>query len=142
MRNLVVVMVVGLSACGSSTTASTESGGETAPESWQDMDFDARLTYMTDVVVPTIQPEFEAYDARFADMTCATCHGTGASDGSFSMPSDVLFPIDFANFPTGDGADFMLETVTPMMVDLLDEEPFDADTGGGFGCLGCHPAAS
>ena len=139
-----IPLLLTLAACsgdGDDPAGSGDTGAPTTPTSWQDMDFEQRTAYMADVVMPTMQAEFEAYDDRFADMNCGTCHGSGADDGSFTMPSDGLYPIDFAAFPTGPGADFMLETVTPMMTDLLDEQPFDPKTGAGFGCLGCHPAA-
>jgi len=140
MKYLSIVLLT-LAACSGDDEDPADSGQPTTPASWQDMDFDQRASYMADVVMPALQPEFEAYDARFADMNCGTCHGAGADDGTFTMPSDGLYPIDFAAFPTGAGADFMMDTVTPMMVDLLDEEAFDPKTGAGFGCLGCHPAA-
>lgn len=110
--------------------------------SWQEMDFDQRQAYMASDVLPAMQAAFADYDGeRFGAITCATCHGAGVEDGTFSMPSQGLFPIDFANFPTGPGADFMSTVVVPEMAELLDMEPFDPDTNEGFGCLGCHPSS-
>jgi hypothetical protein len=57
------------------------------------------------------------------------------------MPNSELWPIDFADFPTGAGADFMSGEVVPQMTELLGAEPFDSSTGEGFGCLSCHTAA-
>lgn len=129
----------GGTATGTATGTGTGTGG--TPVSWNDMDFGQRQAYMADVVLPTMQPLFEAYDpTRFSSMTCATCHGASAADGTFTMPNDALFEIDPYNFPSGAGVDFMMAEVVPTMVDLLDAEPFNSTTGGGFGCFSCHTA--
>jgi len=142
-RPFLALAFLTLVACGGDDETQDSGTGTTTGEiSYQDMDFAQRQAYMAEVVMPAMQAEFAAYDSsRFSEITCATCHGDGASDGSFSMPSSSLYPIDVANFPTGAGADFMTDVVTPMMVDLLDEEPFDMNDGSGFGCFGCHPPA-
>ena len=133
-----VLILVG---CGGDDAGTMPTPTPTEEVSWQDMDDQQRATYMNDVVLPEMQVAFEAYDARFAGMDCATCHGPGAADGTFAMPNSDLPAIDFYAFPTGPGADFMSNEVVPMMVDLLDAEPFNTTDGSGFGCLGCHPAA-
>lgn len=33
---------------------------------------------------------FVAFDARFEGMSCETCHGNGATDGSFAMPTPQI----------------------------------------------------
>ncbi len=135
---LPLVSLVLFAGCNPEPTEPTEPVVELT---WADMDFAERQAFMASDVMPAMQDAFAAYDAtRFETLTCATCHGAGATDGTFSMPSDDLFPIDFANFPTGAGADFMNDVVVPEMADLLDMDAFDAATGEGFGCLGCHPA--
>ena len=110
------------------------------PESYQDMTFEQRQQYMTETVLPTMKAEFEAVDASYSSMNCATCHGDGATDGTFSMPNGGLAALDVNAWPTDPPVDFMTNTVVPTMADLLDEDPFDASTGEGFGCFGCHPA--
>lgn len=143
MRQLLTIVpmlaLVALTSC-----AGDDDSEETDVEelTWQEMDGDQRAAYMASDVLPAMQAAFAGYDAeRYETITCATCHGAGAGDGTWSMPSDDLFPIDFANFPTGAGADFMSNEVVPKMAELLNVEPFDPGTGEGFGCLGCHPAA-
>ena len=140
------LMLMGaLVACGDDDdTGETGETGETATEdlTWPEMDFDQRKAYMASDVMPPMQAAFAGYDAEaFETITCATCHGAGAEDGSFTMPAEHLYPIDFADFPTGDGADFMMNEVVPQMTTLLDAEPFDSSTGEGFGCISCHTAA-
>jgi hypothetical protein len=85
---------------------------------------------------------FQAHDAeRFAGFECATCH-TGMGDGDVSMPA--VHPIDFADagswppgYYNGDGSGLM-EVVTAEMAGILGMEPFNPDTGEGFGCYSCH----
>ncbi|MFK7931025.1 MAG: hypothetical protein AB8H79_22760 [Myxococcota bacterium] len=139
---LVILPLVALLGCTGDDTDESDTDTDTVAQTWQEMDFTQRQTYMATDVMPAMQTIFAEYDStRFETITCATCHGAGATDGTFSMPSDSLFPIDFANFPTGPGADFMMNEVVPDMTELLDMEPFNQETGEGFGCLGCHPAA-
>lgn len=93
--------------------------------------------------MPVFGPIFQSYDAdRYADFSCATCH-PGAEAYDFEMPA--LFPLDWSNADywaaegiyVGDGSGFM-EVVTSTMVGVLDEEPYNPETGAGFGCYSCH----
>jgi hypothetical protein len=34
---------------------------------------------------------------------------------------------------------FKRDVITPLMADLLDVPAYDAVTGNGFSCFGCHP---
>ena len=46
------------------------------------------MGFMKQSVFPKMKDEFTTYDAkRYADMNCKTCHGDGATDGSFTMPN-------------------------------------------------------
>ncbi len=119
---------------------------EVADVSWQDQDFDQRLAYMRDVVVPTMRPLFQEFDsALYADFACATCHGAGFAESGYDMPGGPP-DLSFSKFPyhtSGDAREasygvFMRDEVLPTMVDLLDEEPFELSTGEGFSCSGCH----
>jgi hypothetical protein len=94
-------------------------------------------------VIPAVTPIFQAYDAdRFAEVTCVTCH-PGAAEYDFAMPG--LFPLNWdyagnwveAGIYVGDGTGFM-EQLTTEMVTTLGEEPYNMETGEGFGCYGCH----
>ena len=127
----------------SDTDADTDADSDTDVEKdWVDMDFDERKAYMNSTVLPTMKTKFQEYDAEaYANFNCATCHGGGAQDGTFAMPTADLPVLEFANVPTpGDGGvnDFMYDVCAPEMVTLLGYEPFDPNTGEGFGCLQCH----
>lgn len=64
---------------------------EGARKTWAQMDKGERLTHMTDAVSPRLEAVFQAFDAqRFGDFGCHTCHGSGADDGSYAMPSPDL----------------------------------------------------
>jgi hypothetical protein len=133
-----VLFLLLLAGCEAEPTEPTEPVVELT---WSEMDFAERQAYMASDVMPAMQDAFAAYDStRFATITCATCHGSGATDGTFSMPTDDLFAIEADNFPTGAGAAFMSNVVVPEMADLLGVDAFDPLTGEGFGCFGCHPA--
>ncbi len=58
---------------------------------WDALSFGDKMTYMTDVVSPEMKRRFQAFDAeRFADFSCATCHGSGVDDGTYAMPNPDL----------------------------------------------------
>jgi hypothetical protein len=114
---------------------------------WKNMNKDQRLEFMKTTVLPKMKAEFAAYDSkRFGNITCGTCHGEGAKDGSFKMANPKLtphVPNDMPGFEKlmkerPDGVKFMASKVIPQMAQLLGEEPFDPKTGKGFGCHECH----
>lgn len=123
---------------------------DAAPKTYPEMDFEQRRAYMTEVVLPELRTTFVAFDPAYADMTCATCHGAGAADGTYAMPTADL-PIlpgeeDFPGVVAADPeyarwATFMVDDVWPQMADLLDMPMYDpADDPDGFSCANCHLA--
>ena len=109
--------------------------GEGIP--WKDKDFLQRVAYMEVVVFPTMSALFIELDAeRFGEMSCETCHGPDPGENDYEMPSGTLPDLPIDDKPEEE--QFMEDVVLPTMLDLLEAEPFDRDTGTGFGCRGCH----
>lgn len=113
------------------------------------MDGKQREQFMKDVVLPKSKELFVAFDAKFADMNCKTCHGDGAEDGSFEMPNPKIKPLPnseegfmawIAKEPDeGRWAGFMAQKLEPAVAEMLGEKPFDPKTKTGeFGCANCH----
>jgi hypothetical protein len=126
------------------------SGCDSEPTRYEDMNFEQRREFMTDIILPEMQRTFVEFEAEFATMTCATCHGGGASDGTYAMPSPDLprLPpteeafIEYVKDPEhARWSQFMMDDVWPQMIDLLDVEPFDPMKNlTGFSCSNCHMA--
>ena len=119
------------------------SGDTWATSSWED-----RHDTMEFVVHPNMARLFQQHYRKPApDMTCRTCHGADAEAVQYKMPHG-LPALDPAHLPDGSGSDarartakFMIEEVTPKMIDLLEVAPYDPKTKRGFGCFNCHPVS-
>ena len=164
---LIVLSSAGASACGgaTSTEPTTPSTGpsmgpsetETAhleptppDRPWAELSMDERRAHMARHVVPVMTELFAGYDAeRFPDVSCETCHGSGAAERAFAMPNPDLLAL----YPTGSigqyrmvetyplGVRFMFSEVVPAMRTMVGASEYDAATGEGFSCFACHPHA-
>jgi hypothetical protein len=113
---------------------------------WSSWSHDRKVAYMTSTVLADERVFFADYDARrFGAMGCAGCHGAGAANGSYEMPSPDLPKLDAT--PEGFQAlaknspravEFMRKVVVTRTAQLLGMQRFDMKTGVGFGCFGCH----
>ena len=135
-----------VAACG----GSSKPAQPPAPTTWKDMNADQRHEYMEKVVMPRAKEVFTAFDpVKYADMDCKTCHGAGADDGSFEMPTADIAPLP--NTPEAFMAKlqadaewqrftpFMAEKVEPMMGELLQMTVFNPETKTGeLSCAACH----
>jgi len=119
---------------------------EKAKIDWDKMSKAERKKYMKATVLPAAKKMFAAYDAKkYSKVTCATCHGPGATDGSFKMPNPELpklpkSPEGFKELAEKkpEMMKFMGQTVKPTVAALLGQEPWEPQNPKGFGCIGCH----
>ncbi len=113
---------------------------------WPTWSHERKLAYMKDTVMAAereIFTRFEPY--RFASMTCETCHGEGARDGTYKMPNP-----DLPHLTGGAGGftelaktepealRFMSAVVAPETAKLLGYPQFDMARHVGFSCYQCH----
>jgi hypothetical protein len=143
IKRILIAVCLFAAACGG------EDGSEPAEQAaFKDMEFEQRMAFMQDVVLPQMTEVFVAFDAKFEGMDCKTCHGDGATDGSFAMPSPQLpvLPgteeafLEFAKDPEhARWSQFMFEQVSSQMASLLQIPQFDPMTNTGeFSCHNCH----
>jgi hypothetical protein len=104
------------------------------PDRWSKLDFEDRHTVMTFTVLPNMARTWQAFrHTQYPEMTCRTCHGKNAEAVHYRMPNPSLHPIDPAHPPRGPVAAFMIHTMVPDMIDLIDTTPER------FSCNACHP---
>ena len=116
---------------------------------WADMVKEQRIEYMKTVVLPRMKTAFTQFSPdRFDKMNCVTCHGDGATDGSFKMPNPKL-PV-LPNTPEGFKQlagerpavmAFMKSEVKPRMAAMLGMPEWTPESHRGFGCGACHTTA-
>ena len=99
----------------------------------------AGLWKLAEAMMDTLRKQWR--NEKYAETNCVLCHGEGAMQGKFAMPSDALPKLDvtdsFANHDPK-WLEFMAKEVTPKMVGLLGAEPYNMETQQGFGCFACH----
>jgi len=148
MRFTSLALIALLAACGGSKTPAATAPAAPAPTAYKDMNLDQRKAFMEKVVLPEMKTVFVAFEPKFGEMNCKTCHGKGAEDGTFEMPSAEL-PVlpntpekfeEYAKDPEhARWSKFMVEQVEPKMANLLQLKPFDPQTKTGeFSCNSCH----
>lgn len=113
---------------------------------WADKTFKQRQEHMGIVFFPAMKKSFKAHnEGEFAKFKCQTCHGDDMKERNFAMPTDSIYPLNEKDPITGamdydeEVTKFMMEQVVPEAAAMLDMEPFNPETGEGFGCFGCHP---
>jgi hypothetical protein len=136
-----------VAACGGAPDDST---GQAESKAYPNMTFEERALFMNDVVLPKMTETFVAFDVKFAGMSCGTCHGTGATNGSYAMPSAEIPKLpaseeefyEYVKDPEhARWSQFMMDEVWPRMATLLKVPMFDPSTHpGGFSCSNCHMA--
>jgi cytochrome c553 len=142
-------------ACGGAPTPATPDGVASAVPSasiaapagpvmtaWKD---DAPVMEQVAFMKANIQPHmgklFQDHDAKkYADFSCATCHGPNKENPHKFLPKLKLsgdgFPKLMAEKP--EMTKWMHEVVEPEMAKSMGQQPYDMKTNTGFGCKGCH----
>jgi hypothetical protein len=116
------------------------------PGEWARWTHDDKRAWMQKTVSPKMHDLFVAVDTpRYGDMSCKTCHGEGAVEGSFAMPNPELPKLDpspaaFEKLSKTNPKmfEFMAKQVEPTMASLIGEKPYDEKTKLGFNCFRCH----
>lgn len=143
MKRISMALCLFIAACGGE-----DSEPAVEPTAYEEMTFQQRDAFMRDVVLPQMTKTFVAFDAKFANMDCKTCHGDGATDGSYAMPSPQIAPLpgseeafeEYVKDPEhARWSQFMLDQVWPQMATLLQVTKFDPMANPtGFSCSNCH----
>ena len=132
-----VLSVSVLAACGDDETEDPN-----GPLNWDSLDQSAKLAHMSSVMSPEMSKVFKEFDSTgFANFSCGTCHGSGATDGSYTMPSADLPALteDLSEFTTEpDVSAFMANTVVPKFAELLEQTATTQTTMGDISCWTCH----
>ena len=85
---------------------------------WKDMTPKQKGAYMKAVVTPKMKPIFQAFDGKqFKTFNCETCHGKGAGDRKFKMPSPDIKPLP--STPEAFQAKMKTEKDWPKWVDFM-----------------------
>lgn len=150
---LAVLVACGGASEDDTTTTDTTTGDEQettvvndaqdAPARFDDMTEEQKFAFMQNTVMPEMTQLFQEFDGeRYAEFTCANCHGDNAQEVGFEMPNG-LAPLNPEHIPAMFESDqpmaqFMTQTVWPRMYQLLGKDPYNPETNEGFGCLGCH----
>lgn len=122
-----------------------DSGSETRyetalePGAWEEMSFDERKKFMSQLILPTVAPMFHDFDAeRFAAVSCKTCHGSGAKAGDFALPNADIPALNSEELKNPSEelkpiVEFMKNVLKPAVSDLLGKR----DTAA-LRCNACH----
>ena len=145
LNNLAILAGLLVAACGN---GQDNGPADTQPTVYAQMNHEQRAAFMSTVVLPQMTQIFAAFDAKYQNMSCTTCHGSGVADGTYATPSPQVPALPaseeaFAEYikdpEHARWSQFMEDRVWPKMADLLHAVKFDpAAHPDGFSCHNCH----
>ena len=150
---LFVASIALASACASQSGATGAKSDDEAvvgpPQvSWKNMTKKQKGKFMEKVVVPKMEPLFQAFKPDdYKTFDCKTCHGKGADDETFKMPNPDIEALPKSQEGWAklkehhpDWLKFVGEEVKPKMAALLGLPEFNPKDPqpGTVGCSACH----
>lgn len=144
---LVLLAAIGCGGGGKGANDPASAGADESETAWKDKTRAQRMDWMGLQVFPKMKSAFKELDeSRFATFSCQTCHSEEMEMLDYEMPNTKIYALPLAN-PVESAreydekvTEFMVNTVTPRMAELLDMPVYDPETKNGFGCFGCHPS--
>ncbi len=112
---------------------------------WAEMSIPQRKAHMKRAVLPIATEIFGSWrPERFSSVDCRLCHGRGAEQGRFQMPTahlprlsgELLLGPERRTYPAT--TQLKLDQLVPRMAAALGKRPFSLITRRGFGCYSCH----
>jgi hypothetical protein len=121
------------------------------PKPWGELNLLERKQHMNAHVLPAMEARFKRFDGvRYANFSCATCHGSDMVARNFAMPNPSLLALHATGSPEQqrmvrerpEMTRFMFNQVLPGVQAMLDAPDYDPATRSGFSCYACHPSAA
>lgn len=109
------------------------------PAVWDEhsMTLEQQVAFMKTRVVPAMEPVFAEHEQ--GEFGCKTCHGPDNKPPREFLPSLMMKDGHITAFQEEpEISQFMAEKVVPAMAGAFGLEPYNVETGEGFGCAGCH----
>ena len=122
-----------------------------AENEWRFLTFEQRHAEMTFLIHPLMMERYQAfYQTDAPDLQCTTCHGEQAERDRYQIAKTPLVDLKPAAVRAlylpgavlSEEQRFKRDVITPLMARLMGVAAYDATTGLGYSCFGCHPRES
>ncbi len=139
-RRLALAAVALLAVACAKTEAPDDTAAPPETMAWADRTHEQKAQFMKKVIVPEMNTVLVGFE-ELEKVTCKTCHGENPKATKFAMPSPELPQLDPADHFAAHGkkdVEFMMNSVSPKMAELLGVEAWSPENKKGFGCFSCH----
>ena len=122
-----------------------------AEDEWRFLTFEQRHAEMTFLIHPILMERYQAfYQTEAPVLQCTTCHGEHAERDRYQIAKTPLVDLKpaavrelyLASVVLSDEQRFKRDVITPLIARLMGVAAYDAESGLGFSCFGCHPRES